>query len=680
MHKTFPLVLALTALAPAGVLAQGLTPQQVMQLDHVVEALPSPDGSHIAYVVRRQRSSEEGAGGSNATAWLVPVDGSTAPRELPTAGGLAWHPDGERITFLGRSSADPSTQVFAISLNGGAVDQITSIDGGLRSYQWRPDGGALAFTRMDPFPEAQAAARERGFEVEVVDEDWRDISLWHWNAASGAVKRLTQGSTVQSFVWSPDGERIAAGLSPRNLTDDHYMFTRIWEVVPESGEVSLLVDNPGKLSTAAWSPDGTQLAFVGAWDRRDPHAGSLFVVDRQSREVTPITEGFAGMVHEPVWRSDHVLDALCSVGVFHELRTFDLNDVTRAADGSTVSPQMVLSERVPQGDHLHRLGDDGWVMAASTPSHPAEVFVKADRTASWQQLTHHNTWLSDVKLGRQQVVRFDARDGLEIEGMLIHPVDAAPATRTALVIVAHGGPESHYSNAWITRYSEPGQVLAGMGYTVWYPNYRASTGYGVDFAKADHGDPMGSEFDDHLDAIAHFAGRGLIDPDRVGVIGGSYGGYTAAWAATRHTRHFKAAVSFVPFVDIRTKWLTSDIPYEFYHVHYQEKWPHEQTGFLADRSPLTWAHQCETPLLLCGGDADPRVHPSQPFMLYRAVKFSTETPTRYIRYPGEGHGNARNVYRYDYMLRGIRWLDHYLQPGATRSTPMPPRDIEYPKW
>ncbi|MCB1036136.1 MAG: prolyl oligopeptidase family serine peptidase, partial [Acidobacteria bacterium] len=116
------------------------------------------------------------------------------------------------------------------------------------------------------------------------------------------------------------------------------------------------------------------------------------------------------------------------------------------------------------------------------------------------------------------------------------------------------------------------------------------------------------------------------------------------------------------------------IPWEFYFVHYQQKWPWEQPGLLADRSPLTWAPQCDTPLLVLGGLEDPRVHPSQPLMLYRAVKFATETPTRLVQYPGEGHGNRKAAARYDYSLRMLRWFEHYLQgPGGDP----PPYELDY---
>ncbi|MBK8980402.1 MAG: S9 family peptidase [Planctomycetes bacterium] len=670
---------ALLALGTAPVSAQGLTPQQVMNLRYVTAVLPSPDGARLACVVRGERGPDEPPGPGRSEAFVMPADGG-ARIAVPGTSGLAWRPDGALVTWVARRDGDPAPQLYGMPPDGGAEQRLTSSALGIGSYAWRPDGTAIAFTRLDPLPSARAQDVERGFRQIVVDEDEQPISLWLLDLATGTERRLTQGGTVQSFRWSPDGERLAIGLSPHNTVDDSYMFVRLWQVVPSTGALTRLVDNPGKLGTFRWSPDGRRLAYVSAADRRDPHDGMLYVVDRESGAVTPLTEGLLGMVEDVHWLDDRHLDALVAVGVDTFLRTFSLDDVARVGPDRTVGISAPVYRAAPAGTAIEPLGATGrYAIAASAPDCPPEAFVERP-DGSWRRLTDSNPWLADVRLGQQEVVRFRARDGLPIEGLLLHPVGPASSERRPLVIVAHGGPESHYSNGWLTRYSEPGQVLAGRGYRVWYPNYRGSTGYGVAFAKADHGDPMGREFEDHLDAIASFDARGIVDPERVGIIGGSYGGYTAAWAATRHSEHFAAAVSFVPFVDIRTKWLTSDIPYEFYHVHYEELWPHEQTGFLADRSPLTWAPQCRTPLLLCGGTSDPRVHPSQPFMLYRAVKFATDTPVRYVQYPGEGHGNATDVYRYDYMLRALRWLEHYLGERDSRRRPLPPADLEHPAW
>ncbi|MEM7235325.1 MAG: prolyl oligopeptidase family serine peptidase, partial [Planctomycetota bacterium] len=309
--------------------------------------------------------------------------------------------------------------------------------------------------------------------------------------------------------------------------------------------------------------------------------------------------------------------------------------------------------------------------------HPSEIFRLHD---DWVRLTHSNSWLSERKLGRQDTVRYRARDGLEIEGVLHYPVGYESSKRYPMVIVVHGGPESHFDDGWNTSYGRWGQMLCARGYFAWYPNYRASTGRGVKFAKANHGDPMGAEFTDHIDAMAHFDRLGLIDPKRVGIGGGSYGGYAAAWAATKHSQHFAASVSFVPFVDLRTKWYTSDIPWEFYYVHYQERWPFDQREFLSSRSPLSYVKNCRTPLLLLGGTKDTRVDPSQPFMLYRAVQAAGNAPVRYVRYPGEGHGNSTNVYRYDFAVRSLRWFDHYLKPGDQRSAEPPAPDLDYSEW
>lgn len=606
------------------------------------------------------------AGERGQPRWLV--DGRD------TAPAMSVRPGAREVSFLRRHEG--AMQVFVQPLDAGPAAPWTATPS-VTAYRWRPDGRAIAFTSLDPMPAARAAARESGFRQIVVDEDWRHLSLWICEQG-GAPRQLTEGTTVFGFEWSPDGQRLACACAPRNLTDDSYMFARLHVVDAGSGERRKLVDNPGKLGAFAWAPDGASLAYVSAVDRNDPHAGTLYRVQVATGDVEPLTYGLRGMVDDVQATSGGLL-VRESLGVRTQV---SLRTGTKANDWlfQRQAFQLALTDATTDGRHL--------VFTASTATHAAELFVvRIDGAAGQettfgtvQRLTDSNPDLAGTAFGTQSVVRFRARDGLPIEGMLIEPVGHVPGQRVPFVIVVHGGPEAHFHDGWLTSYSNWGQLLAARGYASWYPNYRASTGYGVEFCKQDHGDPMGREFEDHLDAIAHFDAQGLIDVERVGIGGGSYGGYTAAWAATRHSGHFAAAVSFVPFVDIRSKWLTSDIPWEFYYVHYQEKWPWQQPGLLADRSPLSWAERCRTPLLLLGGTEDTRVHPSQPFQLYRAVKFATETPVRYVQYPGEGHGNRSNVYQYDYALRTLRWFDHYLQGEGDRRTKAPPvLDVDYTK-
>lgn len=659
-----------------------LTVEQEMRLHSVANAQLGDD--FVAFNVVVPRPLADGPGGAYLHLGIIDRLASRNPGELPAprwlvdgkqrAGAMTVRPGHKEVAYL--RAIDGAPQVVVQSIDGGDTKPFASTPA-VADYRWRPDGKAIAFTVLDAPPADRAAANARGFAPVVVDEDWRHLSLWMVEAG-GKPRRLTTGVTVFGLEWSPDGKQIACACAPRNLVDDSYMFQRLHVLDVATGALTKLVDNPGKLGAFAWSPDGQQLGYVTAADRNDPHAGSFATVEVQTGEVDLRVQPFS--VESVHWwqHADgkaHSALLVAALGTKSALLQVDVGK------GRSEGMPFLRGRHAVTGMQVR--GD--WVaITASTPEHPAELFVTRigdgdKRPTEGYRLTDSNPWLADVTLGEQTVEKIRARDGLSIEGILIKPVGYQEGTRYPFVIVAHGGPEAHFSDGWVTSYSNWGQLLAARGYVSWYPNYRSSTGYGTAFCKHDHGDPMGKEFTDHLDAIEHFAAAGLIDKQRVGLGGGSYGGYTAAWAATRESEHFAAAVSFVPFVDIRTKWLTSDIPYEFLHVHYQEKWPWQQPGLLADRSPLTWAERCRTPLLLLGGTEDPRVHPSQPFMLYRAVKFATDTPVRYVQYPGEGHGNRSNVYRCDYALRALRWFDHYLGKGDQRRRELPPLDLPYPQ-
>ncbi|MCB2052576.1 MAG: S9 family peptidase, partial [Novosphingobium sp.] len=179
----------------------------------------------------------------------------------------------------------------------------------------------------------------------------------------------------------------------------------------------------------------------------------------------------------------------------------------------------------------------------------------------------HNPWLAEIEFGEQRAFTFEAGDGQQIEGVLILPVGGVPAGGAPTILNVHGGPESHDSNGWVTNYSSPGQVAAGRGYAVFLPNYRGSTAYGTAFSRQHQHDAAGREFDDLVDARHWLVEMGFTDPARVGVTGGSYGGYATAWSSTRFSEHFAAGVMFVGISDLVSKWGTTDIPTEEVNVH-----------------------------------------------------------------------------------------------------------------
>lgn len=660
--------LLLLCLPAVAVAQQDLTPIDVLTMESVSGAYPAPDGSRIAFTRSIPRGPEDGVGGGYSSLFLLTADGErpliSGNRSI---GGITWTPAGDAISFLESRAGDPGRQLYALPFAGGEAQRVFVAPLGINSYEWRADGGAVVFTATMRPPADRAEARAAGFRQRVYDEDFNPIGLFVWDRETDAVRSIDIPGSVYEVHWSPEGHHLIAAIAPRALTDDGYMFKRIHLVDAQTGAVRKLVDNPGKLGPIGWSPDGRSIAYISAVDVRDPAATMLYMADAESGDVTALTPDFEGMVHSFEWLDAGTLRLVISRGA--ESRVSDL----RVRDKSFTD--------LPAGSFafgsVHTAGRTV-VATGSGPTHPSELHVLEG--SRWTRRTDSNPWLANVRLSRQEIYAFEARDGVEVEGILMYPLGFQEGQRYPLIIVVHGGPESHYNNGWLTGYGSWGQLMSRKGYFVWFPNYRSSTGRGIEYAKDDHGDLAGTEFDDQVDAIDHFVERGWVDRDRVGLGGGSYGGYAGAWAATKQTEHFAAAVAMVPITHVATKYLTTDIPWEYYYVHYEEMWPFEQWDYMEERSPLTYAPQARTPLLLAGGTSDPRVHPSQPFMLYRAVKETTDTPVRYIQYPGEGHGNRTNVYRYDYLVRTMRWFEYYLRPGDHRSDPLPPLDLDYGDW
>jgi len=486
---------------------------------------------------------------------------------------------------------------------------------------------------------------------------------------SGKVEQITSKGSVFDFVWAPDSRRIAAAIAPRNTTDDSYMFKRIHLVDVVEKKVSKLVENPGKLGQMAWSPDGRYLAFIAGVDINDPVAGSLFLVDTQNPlpfdQLQNVTAKFIGSVTSVVWKDAKTLLFSSDEGVYTTILRYRLGDKTH---------KLVLEPGKVVFSHLSLAGNR-IAFAGDTKKHPGEVYLFDLKKKRLERKTHWNPWLADKKLGRQERIAYKARDGLEIEGVLIYPLDYQEGKRYPLITYVHGGPESCVKDGWQTSYSRWGQVAAARGYFVFMPNYRASSGRGVEFAKMDHKDLMGAEFNDILDGIDYLIEKGLVARDRVGIGGGSYGGYSSAWGATKHSSYFAAAVVFVGIADQVPKVYESDIPFELYYVHWT-LWPQDDPMLFYDRSPVKYASNCKTPTLILHGKADPRVNPSQSLELYNALKIHGHAPVRLVYYPGEGHGNRRVAAQLDFNLRTLRWFDHYLK-GMGPKDQLPPLYIEY---
>jgi len=429
MRRVAP-VLCLAFLIASPLLAQrALTPLDVVTMKSVAGAFPSPDGSRIAFTRSEPRGPTAPPGAAYTALYVLDAGGEQAlVAGAANVGGVAWRPDGSAATFVERREGDAGRQLYAIPMRGGAPERVFATDLSIGTFRWRPDGGAVAFTASPPAPPARAAARARGFTQTVVDEDWNPTNLYVWTPAAG-VRQLDVPGSVFDVAWSPDGTRLALALAPRPLVDDSYMFKRIHVLDVAAGAVRRLVDNPGKLGAMAWSPDGTRLAYVSAEDARDPHAGMLYLADARTGAVTPLTEGFEGMVHDLLWLDDARVRAVVSRGI--ESSVADLDVRTRRWTDLTINKLRVEDVEMA-----------GRAVAAvmSGPAHPSEVYTLAG--GMWTRRTNSNPWLDEVSLTQQAIHRFTASDSVTIEGILLYPRDFREGTRYPLVIVAHGGPRA----------------------------------------------------------------------------------------------------------------------------------------------------------------------------------------------------------------------------------------------
>ena len=653
------LLCILAVLVPSATLqaADGLTAEILVDLRHVEAVELDPGGALVAYTLFVQREEDDEPGDPFGQLWVVGEEG-TPRRFLSSTEKLsapAWSPDGRWITFLAkRESVHAETQIFAIPSDGGEASVLTRHEAAVKRYRWSPDGKSIAFVAVEAKTEKRKEAEEAGRDW-MVDGDQRQRLLWRLDIETREVSRIDLPElNVWELEWTPDGQTIVVQASPTPRIDDSYMFKQIYAVPASGGDPRRIVETPGKLGEMEVSPDGNKLAFLGGVSQNDPIAQSLFVVPvagGRPRNLTPDDDASAAHL---AWLDDRTL---LLVAVEREGHALSRVDVATGRRTRLAWPDLILS------DLSVRPGGARIAFAAHSAAHPAEVFIGNLADLDPRLRTHHNPVLEDLRLSRQEVVAWKGVDGWDISGVLTYPLDYREGKRYPLVLQVHGGPEGVSLNGWTTRPGSPVQLLAKEGFMVLQPNYRGSMGRGVAFSKADHDDLGGKEYADVLAGIDALVERGMVDGARVGTGGWSYGGYFSAWAATRHSERFKAAVVAAGI----TNWMafagTTDIPYEMSLVHW-DSWWFDEPDLHWKRSPLAHLDKAGTPTLIVHGAKDERVHPEQGIELYTALRIKG-VPTSLVVYPREEHGLEERAHELDFIERCIGWFKKHLGPNGT---------------
>jgi len=630
-----------------------LTPEKVVDLKIVTSAVIQPQGNFIAYVLRTPWKEEEKPGGAHTELWVAPVNGGEARPFVvgsKPVSGIEWAPDGNAIGFLSRSGK--TTQVFEIPVDGGEARQLSHAPRSVRRFHYSPDGALIAFTMRDEAPKEIRERRKKGFDQKVEGSWDSTIRLYVENPANGEINLISRDDVaVWDFTWTADGQGLIYRASRKPFTDDSYMFTQNYRVLLAGGKGELLAETVGKLGVAKESPDGNYVAWLGAVSLNDPYNGSLFLQKSGQKRFRNLMKNFPGTAVGFAWRSSRSI----LLTTIEKTRTYLYQISIPSGKIKKISPDVgPLFHDVTFSDETNQIAFVG-----DEYNHPGEVYLVSLRKWRVRRLTNSNPELNNMAFGRQETISWKSVDGLKIYGVLIKPVGFKPGVRYPLQVQVHGGPEGARLDGWNTYYSRYGQMLSQRGYMVLLPNYRGSIGRGVAFAKGDHRDLMGKEFQDILTGIDSLAARGWIDPNRVGIGGGSYGGYASAWAATRYSDRFKAAIVLAGISNQISKGGTSDIPAENALVHW-DLWLYDHFDFVWDRSPLKYIHQAHTPTLIGHGEKDLRVPPGQALELYRGLKF-VRTPVELVYYPREHHGLRERAHQIDFCRRALAWYRKYLK-------------------
>ena len=595
------------------------------------DAQISPDGTRLLFV---RRDADWEANGTTAHIWRMDADGGNLIQVTNGENGETsprWSPDGSRIAFLARRGEDEHTRIYVLNAMGGEANALTEHPTAVSSITWAPDGSGIYFVADDELSAEEKARRAAGDDVYAFDENYQQRHLWRASLDGEEASQVTEGDySVTEYSLSRDGTHIAfhRGESPLFEGVDR---REIWVMRADGSDARQLTRNSVPEYSARLSPDNQWVAFHA--DSNEDfdfyYNDKLFLVSASGEgEARVLLPDMSHGVDEIAWSSDGgAIFFRANTGVREELMRVDIESesLTQLTEGDH---QVSNWEYAPELD-MHVFGlnradnrGDLWVMrGGDSPERVTRVF---------DYLTE------DFVQPRQEAVQWRGEDGVEVQGLLFYPLDYAEGTRYPLVVQTHGGPASSDKFQFSTAGNFV-QVLNGLGYFVFKPNYRGSTGYGDDFLR----NMVGNYFDQaHLDVMAgvdHLIDRGLVDGDSMAKMGWSAGGHMTNKIIT-HTGRFKAAASGAGAANWVSMYAQSDIrvyrtPW-FGGTPWEKDAPVEQ--YWLD-SPIREVWRVTTPTIFLVGEEDARVPMPQSVEMYRGLKHNG-VPTHLYVAPRQGHG------------------------------------------
>jgi dipeptidyl aminopeptidase/acylaminoacyl peptidase len=642
----------------------------------VGDAQISPDGRKIAYVVKHlDRDKNDYVGnvylweGERAGELKLAATGIEQSRQY-TAGGKdsapRWSPDGCRLAFV--SGRESKAQIYVMSTSGGEPVRLTDLPLGAGTPVWSPDGSRIAFAAPVSIveePEDKETARTRVIERAVYKLDGvgftedRRKHIFVCDVRTKEVKQITDGDWDDSEpAWAPDGRHLAF-QSNRNDDWDLQSGADIWIVPCDGGEPRRVTDGRGTWTSPQFSPDGSRIAMIGYGKPEGEiptYYSQLWSISRGGGEPVNLLAGTdlaAGNSISSDW-SIAGEDTLIwrKEGIFFLVSQRGTSDVYRWQDGL---------HRVTSGcKHIMDFSVAGRSLAytASDATHPAEIFLErtgAGKKGSGEAAASHNEILSEARVVSPEKIVFCGAEGAEIDGWLMKPADYVEGQRYPLVVYIHGGPVFAYGETFFHEF----QALAAAGFGLFYCNPHGGSTYGQAFQVSIMGDWGNLDYQDVMAGVDHVAGLPWVDANRLGVAGGSYGGFMVNWIIG-HSDRFAAACTQRSICNHISQGGTSD--WAATRGERLGGTPESDPERLWTMSPLKYVANVKTPTLILHSERDDRCPIEQGEQWFAALR-RRRVPVRFVRFPEESHGLSRGgkpSRRVERMEHIVRWFKTYL--------------------
>ena len=659
-----------------------ITAEDLYRFQLITECRISPDGKHVAYVVQRiDREKEK----KYSNVWIVGSDG-TGRRQFTHGDQLdtvpRWSPDGSSIAFLSNRADEKQAQIYIIPFSGGEARALTKAKGSFQSISWSPDGKHIlvVFRKRDP----EEIAREKDEKKKKLGIVSREIRrtfykldgegflpterwhLWLVHVNSGRMTQLTGDNRYDEWnpCWMPDSDGIVF-CSNRSEEPEHDPDNDDLFFLSRKGGDAIRIETPvGPKALPSVNPEGSIIAYIGHEGRGDWWKNErVFVVPvdgaKSARDLTgaydihvsswTINDMGSPIMMPPTWSKDS--------GSIYFQATIHGNS-TLSTISLTGEDLVHLVQSGVVGSFTFDTKGERIALTLGTMSDPGQVYVYEKKKTRLRKVSSHNSrLLRSVDLGTIDEVWFDGRDGNRLQGWILKPPGFDPEATYPSILEIHGGPLVQYGNFFMHEF----YYLAAHGFVVYFSNPRGGQGYGEKHARAIWGCWGTKDYDDLMTWTDHVAGLPFIDSGRMGVTGGSYGGFMTNWIIG-HTGRFRAAVTQRSVSNMSSMWGSSDYNWIF-QQELGDKPPWEDIDNYWEQSPMKYIGNAKTPTLVIHSEKDFRCayeQGEQVFVALRRLGIETEL----ILFPDEPHGLSRGgrtdrrIARLNHILR---WFDRYLK-------------------